>query len=182
MYWSWGNPQKKCHAGLCKIMSTSSNSSALRLFLEIGLPDWRTDESFMYSLRYLVISKPWYTKTKRSLGLSSGSAVVWKPWIHTFTSLTKPTPQLTLSRKKIIPKTSHTVFSNLSRSPSSTVLAFIDYGNFCMLFRGSEFSLKNTLPGQEGRLVSETRMHCQSKEKDYRLVTALLHSRDNRKG
>lgn len=74
------------------------------------------------------------------------------------------------------------VFSNLSPLPPSTILAFTDYGDFCMLFRGSEFSVSQIYPPeQEGKSVSETRMHCQNKEEDYRLAAALFHSRGNRK-
>lgn len=68
------------------------------------------------------------------------------------TSLTKPIPQLSLNRKKIkiIPKKmSHMVFSNLSPLPPSTILPFTDYGDFCMLFRGSEFSVSQKYPPEQ---------------------------------
>lgn len=46
------------------------------------------------------------------------------------------------------------VFSNLSPLPPSTILAFTDYGDFCMLFSGSEFSVSQKYTARTGRKIS----------------------------
>lgn len=59
---------------------------------------------------------------------------------------------------RVIPKkTSHMVFSYLLPSPPSTVLAFTDYGDFCVLFRGSEFSVSQKYTARTGRMIQYQR-------------------------
>lgn len=76
---------------------------------------------------------------------------------------------------------SNMVFANLSPLPPSTILAFTDYEDFCMLFRGSEFSVsKNTL---QNRKKISIRNKDALPEQGGRLETScsILHSRGNRK-